>query len=240
MKFRSSLLFILLMISATARGFTINVLSQFEGEQKGKEIDAFFPLVYSDVGITPNFVYYPSKRGLHMVNSAQLDAEATRTEIVGDTFENLVKIDASIYTLKLGFLCTHKDKCNLHAGSKIAVLKGFESATTLCSGIGLQCTFADSPNAIAKLIDKGIVDAAFSSTIETNFINCASNSPTLFFLEQKALHQVIYHYINKKHIALKAKLEAAIKKVNAQTANLTNNSIHALLTQTCKREITVL
>ena len=85
--------------------------------------------VYGDAGITPRFIYYPSQRGLAMVNDGTLDAEAGRLESVAKNYPNLVKVEVplviSLYWL---FFCLEPSECHMQGAKNVAWPAGFEGA----------------------------------------------------------------------------------------------------------------
>jgi len=181
-----------------------------KGTTAAKNTEVFLTSIYSPLGIKPQFVYYPSKRGLKVVNNGEIDAEAVRINIVGDTYSNLIRIDVPLGNATVGFFCLSKELCKVDSSSSIAVLDGFEGGRALCSMLGLNCRYVSEPMNVAKMLKKGLVDALFATTTEARKVVCIIDSSTVFFALEKKLTLGAYHYVHRKHIGLKKELEAAI------------------------------
>ncbi|MDO6694150.1 hypothetical protein Q4574_12730 [Aliiglaciecola sp. 3_MG-2023] len=206
------LIFMLLFIAFSARSdnYTVNIVDVLKDEKDTTHLIQYYTDIYQAVGITPSFTFYPSKRGLNMVDKGELDAEAFRLNVVGNHFSQLVKIDEAIGHLQIGYICLAKNDCVADDSSVIGVLSSFRGAVDLCAESNIKCHFIKNVNSIAKKLDTGLVDLIFATDVEAERIICASKLDSFQFLPRRSHKLPLFHYVNKRHLGLKEKLEKSI------------------------------
>jgi hypothetical protein len=209
----SILICILFSTCSRADPFTINIIETYQGHTEQAALENVFIELYASLGITPQLVYYPSKRGLLLVNKGVLDAEAGRFEITAKNYPNLVKVDEPLDVFYSGFYCLSKENCKLSDGTNIVVLSSFQSAQIFCKSMKLRCRFESKAITIARMLEKDIAQGFLSSTSESNKVLCAINKDKLYYRNEPALARFSYHFVNKRHALLVPKLENSIRQL---------------------------
>ncbi|WP_088329632.1 hypothetical protein [Lacimicrobium sp. SS2-24] len=201
-----------------AQGFTINVINNlhFSGEQS--DVEAFFIKAYAPLGIAPSFVYFPSYRGLDMVNRGLLDAEAARTELVAKEYDHLVKVPVVLGKLKVVFFCQPQADCHSLENKRIGVTGGYNMGITFCQDNQLNCYFAPDLETLVKVFDNRRVDAMLVPLYLAPSLLCQSQTQQFVYRYIPELEADIFHYVHRSHGALVAKLTASI--IDAQSTHL--------------------
>ena len=213
------LLFIICIFPFTlahAEPFTINVIEAFQGHTQQAELEDVLTKLYAPLNITPKFVYYPSKRGLLLVNQGVLDAEAGRFESTVKDYPKLIKVDEALNVFHSGVYCVSKEDCELSADANIIAHSSFQSATIFCELMKFRCRFESSPLAIARMLEKKIAQGFLSSTSESNKVLCAIKSDKVYYHNVPSLIRFSYHFVNKRHALLVPKLEHSMRQLKRQ------------------------
>ncbi|MGY0584982.1 MAG: hypothetical protein ACW7DY_04860 [Paraglaciecola chathamensis] len=219
--------------------FTINV-TEAAGPVPQKSTLRLFKRLYENLDIDPTLVYLPSKRGLAMVNTGEIDAEAYRFASVGQRYANLIRVEEPIGVGNTGFFCVQIAQCDLSKKPKIAMLVGFERAKDICTQFALSCEYVSSAKALVKLLDKGLVQSILATTLEGKQIICQASQDTYFFKLEASLVRYGYHFIHRKHHALAPKLAENLRTMRKQGWL---NSDRSLIQQTqydCGKEVVIL
>ena len=112
--------------NAVAAPFTLNIIETYEGHSEQARLENFYTKLYAPLGIVPKLVYYPSKRGLLLVNQGILDAEAGRFELTAKHYPNLIKVNEPLAIFHSGFYCLSKENCNVSSDTNIVALSSFQ------------------------------------------------------------------------------------------------------------------
>ncbi|WP_293746143.1 hypothetical protein [uncultured Paraglaciecola sp.] len=207
------LFFIVFTTCSDAESFTINIVETYEGHTEQISIENIYTQLYAPLKIIPKLVYYPSKRGLRLVNQGVFDAEAGRFELTAKHYPNLIKVNEPLDVFHSGFYCLNKEDCNIAANTNIVILSSFQSAPAFCESSKLRCRFESKPIAIVRMLEKGIAQAFLSSTIESNKVLCALQTDKLYFHNEPTLARLSYHFVNKRHVLLVPKLEHSMRQL---------------------------
>lgn len=220
--------------------FTINVTEAAGAAPQQKSTQRLFQRLYENLNIEPTIVYFPSKRGLAMVNSGKVDAEAYRFASVGQRYANLIRVEEPIGVGNTGFFCAQMSACDIAENSKIAMLVGFERAKDICEQFLLSCEYVASAKGLGKLLDKGLVQAILATTLEGKQIVCQANKDKYFFKLEASLVRYGYHFVHRKHHALAPKLAENLRIMREEGWL---NSDRSLIQQTqygCDKEVLIL
>jgi len=234
-----SITFLLFLSSfAYADAFIIDINDAHKNESTGQLAERFFTKVYAEVGIKPEFVYYPSKRGLRMVNRGKIDAEAGRFEIVASRYSNLVKVDEAILTMHVGLYCFDNQDCRVPKNAAIVLLDGMVSGAKFCDAKQFKCRHESDVQAIIRLLREGIANAFLSTTLSAKPIVCNAKDVSISFSELPEFKQQSFHYVNRKHASIAPKLEDAIRRLRDHEPEFSrSNSLSAGLDYNCDKDI---
>ncbi|MDO6709782.1 hypothetical protein Q4567_03505 [Aliiglaciecola sp. 2_MG-2023] len=238
MKLLLILIFISVAFPVKSKDYTVNILDLFKDDIEATHLTQYYTDIYQAVDITPSFTFYPSKRGLKMVNEGILDAEGFRLDVVGEHFSQLIKIDESIGHLQIGFFCLNKNDCIVDESSIVGVLSSFRGAVDFCAESSIECHFIENINSIAKKLDTGLLDAIFATDIEAQKILCASSYDSFQFLPSQVSKLPLYHYVNKRHLSLKQGLEKSIREAKNNGKLAIQFSNHTLTNLSCEKTVT--
>jgi hypothetical protein len=219
--------------------FTINV-TEVIGNTQQKNTLRLFQRLYQNLNISPTLVHFPSKRGLAMVNSGEIDAEAYRFASVGLRYENLIRVEEPIGVGNTGFFCVQAMECDVSEEQRVAMLVGFERAKDICEQFSLRCEYVSSAKALVKLLDKGLVQSILATTLEGKQIICQGSQDAYFFKLEASLVRYGYHFIHRKHIGLAPKLAENLRSMREQGWL---NSDRSLIQQTqygCAKQVVTL
>ncbi|MFA3791932.1 hypothetical protein AB6T38_12510 [Aliiglaciecola sp. SL4] len=226
--------------SGRADNFTVNIVGVLKDDKDAPNVIQYYTDIYQAVDIKPSFTFYPSLRGLKMVDAGVLDAEAFRLNVVGEHFSELVKIDEAIGHIQIGFICLDKSDCVVDETSVIGVLSSFRGAIDFCAESNINCHFIESINSIAKKLDTELVDVIFATDIEAERIVCASKMDSFQFIPSLEHKLPLYHYVNKRHLGLKVKLEKSIRDAKNSGKVAVQSSEATLTNLSCGKRVTVI
>lgn len=220
--------------------FTINIVETTQGHTEQAILENILMELYATIDIIPQLVYYPSKRGLLLVDQGVLDAEAARYELAAQNYPNLIKVDVPLNLFHSGFYCLRKKDCELSANTNIVALSSFQSAPSFCGSMKLTCSFESNPITIIRMLEKGIAQGFLSSTFESNKVICQMKGDKLYYQNQPTLARFSYHFVNKNHALLVPKLEHSLRQIK-QTGLLTAAELYDMPTHvTCGKQIIVI
>ena len=208
--------FMLFSTCICAEPYTINIIETYQGHTRQVVLESFFSLLYAPLGITPKVIYYPSKRGLMLVNQGVLDAEAGRFELTAKNYPNLIKVNEPISVFHSGIYCLNKEDCELSADANIVALSSFQSAQTFCDLLKLGCRLDPNSIAIARMLEKGVAQGFLSSTGESNKVLCSIKNDKLYYHNVPTLARFSYHFVNKRHTLLVPELERSMRQLKQE------------------------
>lgn len=207
---------LILLISfqtVSAERYVINVTESLISSPYRASLEGYLTMAYSRLGIKPEFKYYPSNRGIKLVTSNHLDAEAVRLGLVGEHFPNLIKVEEPLVELKLGLFCLKKEDCVIEPSGIYARIQGFKGAEILCDNNEMTCIESNSSINIAKMLDKRRVNALFASFYNSPQVLCESENKVFYYSEVALGQKNSYHYVSRDNALLAPKLAIALKQI---------------------------
>jgi polar amino acid transport system substrate-binding protein len=202
-----------LSIFAHAADYTINIAESLQDTRTSVELQNFLAKVYSQVGITPKFVYLPIKRSHKFMLLGKVHAEAVRTREIGDSLENIVRLEPSIAITKVALICLNRELCVTDNTLNYAIPSGFEKGRTICDELGLNCEFIQKPSILAKMLEANVIDAVLLTPSDIERVFCVSRSTNLFYRFIANYDLALYHYVSSTDAQLIQALQASIVKV---------------------------
>jgi polar amino acid transport system substrate-binding protein len=193
--------------------YTIAVNDAYSFDQGAETIQTLFDKVYAPLGIKPRVVFYPSLRGLRLVNNGTLDAESGRTAEIGAQYPNLIQVSYPVMTHHNGYFCLRLQACKISKDTLIAVVPGFEAGKRYCQKNGLNCLFDQSHGVIARALERGTIEVLIASHNTATKIVCLLNNQHVYYKNVDALSVTSYHFIHKKHQDLEPALAVSIREL---------------------------
>ena len=123
--------------------YVIAVNEAYSFNRGANNVRVLFNQIYAPLGIKPVVEFYPTLRGLKLVNEGQLDAESGRTADVGKQYANLIKVSYPIMLHKNGYFCLTVEACETSETTRYAVVSGFEAGKKYCKKTG-RCIWFSS------------------------------------------------------------------------------------------------
>lgn len=193
--------------------YIIAVNEAYSFNSGAKSVRALFSQVYAPLGIKPVVEFYPSLRGLRLVNAGQLDAESGRTAEVSKQYSNLIKVSYPIMHHKNGYFCLTIKACEISQTTRYALVSGFEAGKKYCKDKKLNCLTDQSYGLLAKALDSGAIDVLIASLNTATKALCAMKNKVVYYRNSAALSVTSYHLIHKKHQDLEPALSASIQNL---------------------------
>lgn len=212
-------LFLLFCSQQDARSddtYTINVAENISNAFERLSIEQFFDAVYEHVDITPEYQYFPSTRGMELVNSGVLDAEASRFPSVIKPYSNLIQVPAAISQVKASLICLSSHNCELRDGI-IAVVKGFLRARQFCGRLRLDCYYSDDYATLIRVLERKKANFILAPDYALPNVICKSDISSFYIKPVIELTGNTFHYVHKKHSHLVQQLANAIRNVKKET-----------------------
>lgn len=176
-------------------------------------VRTLFNKIYAPLGIKPEVEFYPSLRGLKLVNEGQLDAESGRTAEVGKQYANIIEVSYPIMHHHNGYFCLTVAACETSKTTRYAVVSGFEAGKKYCQDNKLNCLTDQSHGLLGKALESGAIDVLIASLNTATKALCTMKSQPVYYKDLKALTVTSYHLIHKKHRDLEAGLAASIENL---------------------------
>jgi len=217
--------------------YVIAVNEAYSFNRGASNVRALFNQVYAPLGIKPVVEFYPSLRGLKLVNEGQLDAESGRTSDVGKQYANLVKVAYPIMLHKNGYFCLTAQACKISETTRFALVSGFEAGKKYCEENKLHCLTDKSHGVLAKALEHGAIDVLIASLNTATKALCTLKNKPIFYKNIIKLNVTSYHFIHKKHRALEPALAASIESLanRGEIARLLQNA--SVVNAKCSVEI---
>lgn len=198
---------------AAADRYTINISESVLDALEKQDVEAFLTSVYAPLNIRPEFVYYPSMRGLELVDKGQLDADGSRFEAVVKGYDNLLKVHYPSARVSATLFCLSESRCELSdRGLRTGVLNGFVMAKQMCESQGLGCYFTNSNDGLASLLDGGRLDALLVQTYLAPSLICQMTPEVFYWREIEAFSLPNFHYVHRSNQHLIDKLAASFEQ----------------------------
>tara|TARA_R110002167_G_scaffold55152_1_gene156907 strand:+ start:179 stop:943 length:765 start_codon:yes stop_codon:yes gene_type:complete len=176
-------------------------------------VRTLFNKIYAPLGIEPVVEFYPSLRGLKLVNEGLLDAESGRTADVGKQYANLIEVSYPIMQHHNGYFCLTVAACETSKTTRYALVSGFEAGKKYCQDNKLNCLTDQSHKLLAKALESGAIDVLIASLNTATKALCTMRNQPVYYKDLKALTVTSYHLIHKKHQDLEAALAASIENL---------------------------
>lgn len=198
-----------------ANGETALVFSQISGSPDQQVSVQILKKAYRKLGINISFELVSGKRALIQSNMGVTDGEAGRIYEIGEKYPNLIRvptsvnyIEQSVFTIKDFNIRDCEDLKNLDVG----IVRGIKHAEDCTAGSKRVSIVQDSLQLIKELNDRKvdiILAAYFNGMIQIKRLGYSKIKAIRPPLSRKK----IYHYLNKKHIALVPKINKALKEM---------------------------
>ncbi|MBE7636952.1 hypothetical protein GUA87_08855 [Sneathiella sp. P13V-1] len=169
---------------------------------------------YKAIGVYPVFKYYRGSRSLNLVNRGAHDAELGRIMGINLIYENLVRVDVPIFSIRFAMIVrkgTPKvpfDRSSV-GDVKLAYPRGIEYLKRRLKGEN-SWEITDDHEILLMLEGKRI-DFGFMPLLTARKL--IDRFPGLEIRDGPFEPAEVYHYIHKKHIHLKSKLELSLRKL---------------------------
>lgn len=193
--------------------YVIAVNDTYSFNRGASNIQALFTKIYAPLGIEPVVEFYPSLRGLKLVNEGQLDAEAGRTSEIGKQYNNLIKVSYPIMRHHNGYFCLTVAACEISKTTRYAVVSGFEAGKKYCADNNLNCLTDQSHRMLAKALESGAIDVLIASLNTATKALCTMENKPVYYKDSTELSVTSYHLIHKKHQDLEVALAASIQNL---------------------------
>lgn len=197
-----------------SKDYIINVAENIEYAVERKDVELMFSTIYSPLGIRPKFVYYPSLRGLSLVDSGDLDADAGRFIEAVQPFQNLVQVPSPVSEINVNVFCLKRADCENKSNIKIGALKGLLVAREHCAEKQRSCVFFDDYSTLVDMLAVRQIDAIMSPEHLSPVFICASTSAKFYYSKIPELSNKIYHYVGKSNEGLVSALSQSIADPN--------------------------
>lgn len=215
---RLGLIRILLLFSTSFAAFpasyninvTENILASFEKD----DVEEFFRQVYAPVQIAPSFVYFPSDRGLSLVDKGVLDAEAVRFDSIVESYKNFIKVPVPLGTISAAYFCSRLSDCLSPEDKKIGVMSAYKMGAVHCQKSELSCYYAQSNQILAKVFGSQRIDLILSPMYIAPAILCQTKASVFYYMHIPELDQQGFHFVNRVHQSLVPDLTVSIQAVN--------------------------
>lgn len=191
--------------------YQVNVSESVASTIEREQFERLLDQIYAPLNIQPEYVYYPSQRGLPLVNAGDVDADAARYVVAVSEYENLIQVPEPLGTIGTVVLCREEQNCQLSSNVTVGVLKGFLIANEFCRIEDKLCYFSENPSVLAKLLDSNRVDAVLVQRHLLPSIVCNSESSEFFTWHYAAFDLPNYHYVHSKNKHLVDALAESIK-----------------------------
>lgn len=163
---------------------------------------------YEKLNISIEFVYLPAERALISSNKGVIDGEDSRIAGLEKTYHNLIPINVPIETVNLFAYSKNKSIIIKDWQSlkpyRIAYLRGVKVIEKNLIGFNSQ-SVTDIKQAF-MMLEYNRVDVVISDEFQAEHIT----DPTINKLNPPIYSFSVFHYLNKKNIALVPKLEAVL------------------------------
>jgi polar amino acid transport system substrate-binding protein len=193
--------------------YIIAVNEAYSFDSGASNVRTLFTKIYAPLGIKPVVEFYPSLRGLKLVNEGKIDAEAGRTAEIGKQYSNLIKVSYPIMQHQNGYFCVSAKACEISNTTRFAVVSGFETGKNYCKENRLNCLTDQSHGVIARALVSGAIDVLMASLNTATKALCTLKNKPVFYKKSKVLDITSYHFIHKKHSLLEPALAASIQNL---------------------------
>ena len=171
---------------------------------------------YLELGVDVEWVPIPTSRALLYSSRGEFDGEMVRVERVADQYPTLIKVPIPIIETGFHFYCLKESICtgNAPQSALIGYNKQIKLYEQMCEQSNWACySFADASRLLEPLYQRKI-DAFLAAGPEL-ISELRTTGPILY--QSKAVHHdVAFHYLHEKHVALKEALTALLERQLAE------------------------
>lgn len=195
-----------------AQSYMINLPAPLKNSQTSEQVQSFYLQVYQDIGITPVFVFMPTKRAFTYFSKNLIQAEAYRNESIAQKHQLTTRISPAITQVKVALFCAYKSSCKIDENFDYVVHEGFKYGEKICLQLGLKCENIKSTFVLNKMLENKVVDAALYPYPAYKNPLCQSSKTQLFYHELPEFSFDIFHYINSSEEGFIEKLSNSIER----------------------------
>lgn len=185
------------------------------------EINRLMTAVYRQVGYSLLIMPMPSKRGLVMANSGELDGELYRVKSIDTEFTNLIAVPTALGSMQIqGFalrplpLDGWASLANYRLGAVLGS-KFIEYRTT-----GMQINYASKPEQLFLMLKAGRIDVVVMDEVQADMAleRLESNGePLASIIRLGVVDKVEYHtFLHRKHAALLPEVDHVLREMDSQ------------------------
>lgn len=208
------LVFAVTPTATSSENYTINVAQSVAAGIAQEKVSDVLIELYRRVGITPNFVVLPSERGLRLVDSGEVDAEAARVLTIGLQYSHMLKVPTPMMTMHVSYYCLKQAVCATFSEKTIfAIPKGSDVLIQFCDTHRLNCLRINNDESGFKSLNAGVADVFLAPDWIARVVMCNSVQRQFFYRKEPRLSQSVYHYVHKKHENLIPRLDAAMQGI---------------------------
>lgn len=187
---------------------------------------------YAPLNIDIKVNYYPLARSIHIANTGISDGELVRTQVLPQSYPNLIKVPAAL--LSIDYHAFSKGKPLQPTGwpSLMPYHIGIRTGSNILSQAlkGHKVTYANSMDQLWNLLLAGRLDLVIEADIEA-FISFKGNPNkymTINTLHPAIIKTPFYHYLHKDHEAILPRLTQSLENMKkiGRLKELKMNFIH--------------
>lgn len=170
---------------------------------------------YAAIGITPQFELLPSERAIALTNQGQFDADISRVDEALKSYPNLVRTHEAIKSTELYAYARKGSGLTLSSPADLkrhtlAVTRGSKLAEDYARTAELTVYKANSVESLYKMLEAGRFEVVLVTSTQLR-----TQAQRLQQVAEQASPVLArshsYHVLNKNHLDLVPKLDAALK-----------------------------
>lgn len=200
--------------AAEAPALTIGSTDNSEVSQMAQ---AVLRQAYAKAGIEFRPIPLPLRRSLQMADRGETDGEMMRSAGTLQTMPQLIRIDVPVARLVLSVYrrgdCPRSTSVAELSQQRVAYFRGTRSIERLLPASALMP--ADDTWDALRRVQAGIADAAIGAEQETDALLIAHGLRGLCKIAEPVSDAPLYHALHERHAAAAAKLEQALKEMQA-------------------------
>ena len=200
---------------SNADSYTINVSESTSYKLGKSQVETLFNKIYEPLNIVPNYIYFPSKRGLEQVNAGIYDAEAGRFSVIGEQYESLLMIPTALTELKIVLFCIDESFCQLDNNQGFLTISGTLFTEHFCQYKQLNCNTVINDQSAFIALKKQHAHAILGNSLFPKGTLCESGLDKVYMRVILGQSFPLHHFIHKRHKALFEPLEKSIADLKA-------------------------
>ncbi|OCQ18335.1 hypothetical protein A7985_23685 [Pseudoalteromonas luteoviolacea] len=212
MKCLIALVAILCNTQSFATEYNINVSESMSFHLGKQHVERIFTAIYHPLNISPQFHYLPTQRGLQWVNEGHFDAEAGRVESAMYDFDALIPIPTPLATVRLAVFCLEPQFCELNPNEDTVIIEGSLLSIQYCQRHKLDCHAVQNTISAFQALAKNHSQQLLATDHFSIGSLCDSGLHRIYMQILPGQGVKIHHYIHKKHLTLRSKLDDSIRE----------------------------